>query len=230
MTFLEICQRLSHECSIAGDGPTATTSQTGINLHLVQWVNSSWMDIQRKHNDWEFMRGSFTVNTVASDGIYAYGDCTDTATSEAIAAFRMWHRDTFKIYLTSGGVGGEYPLDYLDYDDWYAEYNTGTQTDGPPCCFTVDHSGQIRLGPKPNGIYTLTGEFQKKATELSGNSDTPESPEEYHEAIWYRGMMKYGRYYAAAEVYDDGKDNYNRIISEMERTQLPEFLMCGPLV
>ena len=57
---------------------------------------------QRKHDDWLFMRGSFTVNTVASDGIYAYGDCTDTATSSAITAFRDWHKDTFKIYLTSG--------------------------------------------------------------------------------------------------------------------------------
>lgn len=230
MTFLELCQRLSHECSNAGSGPSATTGQTGINLHLVRWINSAWLDIQRKHNDWLFMRGSFTVNTVASDGIYAYGDCTDTATSTTIAAFRDWHRDTLKIYLTSGGVAGEAPLTYIDYPTWYSIYNTGQQTDGYPRFFTIDYSRQLRMAPKPDGIYTVTGEFQKSATELSGDNDTPELPDEFHEAIWYRGLMKYARYYSAAEVYDDARFNYNRIINEMERTQLPEFTQAEPLV
>lgn len=229
MTFLELCQRLSHESSTPGTGPSSTVSQSGKNLHFVQWINSAWMDVQRKHDDWLFMRGSFTVNTTASDGIYAYGDCTDITTSTAISAFRKWHLDSFKIYLTSGGVGGEIPLTYLDYPTWYGIYNTGTQTDGPPGYFTIDNSQQIRLAPKPDGIYTLTGEYQKKATELSGDSDTPELPEEYHEVIWYRALMMYARYYAAAEVYDDAKVNYRRITNEMCRTQLPELLIGRPL-
>lgn len=185
------------------------------------------MDIQRKRSDWLFMRGSFTVNTVASDGIYAYGDCTDTTTSSAITAFRDWHKDTLKIYLTSGGVGGEQSLSFLDYQVWYDVYNTGTQTDSFPQFFTIDYSKRIVLAPKPNGIYTLSGEYQKRATELSGDSDTPELPEEYHEAIWYRALVKYARYYVAPEIYDDARENYNRLIGEMERTQLPELSMAG---
>ena len=173
------------------------------------------------------MRGSFTVNTVAADGIYAYGDCTDTTTSTAISAFRDWRKDTFKIYLTSGGVGGEQIVTYLDYQTWYEVYNTGTQVDSFPQFFAIDHSKRILLAPKPNAIYTLTGEYQKKATELSGDSDTPELPEEYHEAIWYRGLMKYARYYSAPEIFDDAKNNYNSIIGEMEVTQLPELSMDG---
>lgn len=230
MTFLELCQRLSHEASIAGTGPSTTVSQSGINLHLVRWINSAWLDIQRKHGEWLFMRGSFTVNTVASDGIYAFGDCTDTATSSAITAFREWHRDTLKIYLASGGVSGEAELSYIDYPSWYSVYNTGQQTDDYPRFFTVDHSKQLRIAPKPNGIYTVSGEYQKKATELSGDSDTPEMPEEFHEAIWYRALMKYARYYSAPEIYDDARQNYNRIINEMELTQLPEFMQMEPLV
>lgn len=230
MTYLELCQRLSQEASIPGTGPSSTVGQTGVNRHLVNWINSAWMDIQRKHGEWLFMRGSFTVNTVASDGIYAYGDCTDTDTSSAITAFRNWHKDTLKSYLTSSGVDSEVSLIYLDYPTWYAAYNTGTQTDGPPQFFTVDNSLQLRLAPKPDAIYTVSGEYQKKATELSGDSDTPELPEEFHEAIWYRGLMKYARYYAAPEIFDDARNNYNRIMNEMERTQLPELLICGPQI
>ena len=227
MTFLELCQRLSKEAGIAGSGPSTTVGQTGVQQHIVQWTNSAWMDIQRKRSDWLFMRGSFTVNTTASDGVYAFGDCTDTTTSAAITAFRDWHKDTLKIYLTSGGVGGEQQLSYLDYQTWYDVYNTGTQADNFPQFFTVDYSKRIVLAPKPNGIYTLTGEYQKNATELSGDSDTPELPAEYHEAIWYRGLMKYARYYSAPEIYDDANSNYMRIINEMGRTQLPEISMAG---
>lgn len=229
MDFLALCKRLRSECGVSGTGPSTTVSQTGEYERLVNWINSAWLDIQRKHDDWLFMRGGFTVNTTAADGIYAYGDCTDTTTSTAISAFRKWHTDTLKIYLTSGGVSGESNLPFMDYPMWYSIYNTGQQTDAYPHQFTVDQSLQLRLAPKPDGIYTVSGEYQKRATELSGDTDTPELPTEFHDAIWYRAMMKYARYYAAVEIYDDAKNNYNRIINEMERTQLPEFEQADPL-
>lgn len=228
MNFLEICQRVASEAGAAA--PSTTVSQTGNNLRIVNWVNYAWMDIQRKHDDWKFMRGSFTVNTVASDGIYAYGDCTDTSTSTAISSFRKWHLDTLKIYLTSGGVSGESSLGYIDYQSWYGAYNTGQQTDGYPRFFTADNSNRLLLAPKPDGIYTATGEYQKSATELSGDTDTPELPTEFHDAIWNRALMKYARFYVASEIYSDAKNNYNRIINEMELTQLPEFTQADPLV
>jgi hypothetical protein len=218
------------EASVAGSGPSTTVGQTGIERHIVLWVNSAWMDIQRRHNDWLFMRGSFTVNTTASDGVYAYGDCTDTSTSAAIAAFRDWHRDTIKIYLTSSGVAGEALMEYIDYPTWYSVYNTGQQTDSYPRFFTTDYSKRLVIAPKPDGIYTVSGEYQKNATELSGDSDTPDMPEEFHDAIWYRALMKYARYYSAPEIYDDARFNYDRIINEMEITQMPEIMLGGPIV
>ena len=48
-------------------------------------------------------------------------------------------------------------------------------------------------------------------------------------AIVYRAMMKYGRYNAAAEVYNDGQQNYNRMIREAARTQRPVRMVPGPL-
>lgn len=230
MTFIQLCQRLSSECGIAGSGPSATTGQTGTNLRLVNWINAAWLEIQQLHNDWKFMRSSFTVNTVADDGAYISSDCTDTATSVAIANFRRWHLDTFKSYLTSSGVGAERDLHYVDYMAWYRQFNTGTQNSGSPYCFTVDNANGFRLGPKPSAIYTVTGEFQHSATELSGDADTPELPTEYELAIVHRAKMKYGAFYGAPEAYDSGKADYNRVIAEMELTQLPELLLAGPLL
>lgn len=229
MTFLELVQRLSSECGVAGSGPSAVTGQTGTNLRLVNWIAASWLEIQQLHNDWKFMRSSFTVNTVADDGAYVSTDCTDTATGIAIANFRWWHLDTFKSYLTSSGVGGERPLKYIDYDTWYSIYNTGTQTSSTPAHFTLDHSNGFRLGPKPSAVYTVTGEFQHSAVTLAANSDEPSAPSEFHLAIMHRAKMKYGAFYGAPEAYDSGKADYRAMIFDMRLSQLPELLRAGPL-
>lgn len=221
MTFLELVQRLSSEIGNAGSGPSAVTGQTGMNLRLVNWTASAWLDIQRMHNNWKFMRGSFTVNTVADDGAYLYTDCTDTATAVAIVSFRKWHLETFKAYLQSAGVGSEVQLGYMDYDIWYQVYNTGSQTSGQPFGFTVDNSNGFRLAPAPSAIYVVSGEYQKAATTLAANGDTPSCPAEFHDAIVYLAMKKYSRYAGAPEIYEDVKSEYRRIISEMEQTQLP---------
>ena len=229
-TFLELCQRASKECGVSLTGPSATSGQTGRLGQIVDWVQSAWTDIQTKRNDWLFMRSSFTVSTTSGDGQYAFGDCTDTGTSSTITAFRDWCRDTpMKIYLTSAGQPTETDLVFIDYRDWFARYNLGNQTNGYPRHWSRHPNGNLLLGQKPDGIYTVGGDYMKAATELSGDSDTPEIPAEYRMAIVYRAMMFYGRYNAAPEVFNDGQTGFNRLLREMVRTQAPAILEGGPL-
>lgn len=230
-TYLELCQRAASECGVSLTGPSATTSQEGRLGQIVKWVNAAWLDIQTKHDDWRFMRASFTLSTSSGDGAYAITDCTDVATSAAltVAGFRAWVKDSFKIYLSSAGAGTETSLRYRDYDFWYWRWNTGTQTNTYPTDFTVDHDQDILLAPKPDGTYTVRGEYMKAATALDGDSDQPELPLEYRMAIVYRAMMKYGRYNAAPEVFNDGQAEYRRMLREMVRTQRPRRKEAGPL-
>lgn len=229
MNFLELCQRTASECSASLTGPTDTTSQIGRLGQIVKWVNSAWMDIQTRHDDWNFMRSSFTLATTSGDGRYTYSDCTDTGTAVAIANFRSWLMDKFKIYQTSAGQGTETYLRPMSYTDWYWRYNTGAQTNGPPRFVIIAPDSAILLAQVPDGAYTVKGEYMKAATELSGDTDIPEMPGEYHMAIVYRAMMKYGRYNAAAEVHADGQENYVRMMKEMSRTYRPAQLIGGPL-
>lgn len=233
-TFLELCQRTASECSTSLTGPSDTTTQSGRLLQIVRWVNSSWIDIQTKHDNWRFMRASFTVDTTSGDGKYLITECTDVATSAAltVAGFRCWVNDPdvpFKAYLVSSGVGTEYDLSFADYGEWYSTWNFGSPTNAPPRDWTYDHDRGILLGPKPDGIYRVRGEYMKAATLLSGDSDEPEMPAEYRMAIVYGAMMKYGRYNAAPEVYADGERGYNRLMREMSRTQRPRPKVGGSL-
>lgn len=235
-TFLELAQRTASECSTSLTGPSAVTNQTGRLGQIVNWANTAWIEVQTRHDDWLFMRSSFTVNTTSSDGTYAYGDCTDTNASAAISAFRDWCGKTdkswdvpMKIYLTSAGIGTQTTLQFLAWGDFDALYLRGSPTDSYPCHWSRDPAGNLRLGPKPDGIYTVTGDYMKAATLLEGDSDEPEMPGEQRMAIVYGAMMKYGRYNAAPEVFSDGQAGFKRIMQELRRTQRPPNDEGGPL-
>jgi hypothetical protein len=231
MNYLQLCQRTAMECGVSLTGPSAVTGQTGRLGQVVSWVNAAWGDIQTKYDNWNWMVGAFTVNTSSGDGKYAFGDCTDTTTSAAIASFRKWRLDSFKIYLASAGQGTETDLVPISYAEWYQRYNVGAvvSTNSYPRNMAEHPDRSFLLGHKPDGIYTVSGEYMKAAEALAADDDTPDLPAEFHMAIVYRAMMKYGRYNAAPEVFNDGQAEYFRLLREMERTQRPPRLEAGPL-
>jgi hypothetical protein len=220
-TFLSGCQDLRRECGVSGTGPSTVISQTGELGRLVNWYKQAWVEIQNKKPSWRWMRSQFTVQTVSSDDSYAYGDCTDSISSAVISRFKRWYRDDFYIYLTSAGVGTQTKLMWLDWDDFKRMYLVGTQTASGPAHVSIDPLNNIRLGPKPNGIYTLTGDYQKSAQSLALDADIPEMPADFHMLIVYQAMKKYSAYSAAPEVWAQAKDEASRMMRDLELDQLP---------
>lgn len=224
MTYLQLAQRLRQEVGAAGTGPSSVTSQTGELGRIVAWIATADEDVARLHNEWKFMVGNFTLNTVANTQSYAAADCVTPVTD-----LRDWKSETLKMYLLATGVSDEARLTFMPYHDWYRIYNTGTQTAGRPVYFTIGNDMSIKLGPVPNGVYRVSGEYQKSATTMTLDAHTPAYPGEYHLISVYRAMMKYGRYTGATEVYQDGAAEYKRMLKEMERTQLPRFRLAEAL-
>lgn len=223
-TFLQLAQRLRQEVGGAGTGPSAVTNQVGEYKRIVDWIATSDEEIQQEHDEWKFMVGDFAINTVADDGSYSDSDCVTPITD-----LRNWKTETFKIYLSATGVSDETPLFYMDYQTWYEIYNTGSQTSSRPMYFTIGNDMSIKLGPAPNAVFRVSGEYQKSVTTLAASADEPTYPDEYHMLPVYLGMMKYGRYTGASEVYSDGERLYRKLLRRMERTQLPMVRMARPL-
>lgn len=222
MTFLELVQRLSSEAGISGTGPSAVTGQTGLNLRLVNWTISAWNDIQQRRNDWLWMRGDFSFPTVAAQAEY-------TSTEAGITErFRSWDLQSVKVYRSS--ISDETKLDYLPYEMWRDIYLVGQRTPGRPVNVTQTPDKKLGLGHFPDAVYTITGKYRKSPQVLAADADEPEFDVEYHDSIWYRALMKYARFYAAAEIYDDAKTEYLNIMTKLENEQAPEFYLGGTLV
>jgi hypothetical protein len=241
-TFLELVNDLATEAGVSGNASSvsAVTGQTGEAARLVKWVKDAHTEIQNKHPNWKWMRSQFTVNTVAGDDSYAPTDCTDSVSSLAIARFKRWWpydddgRVNVKRYLTSGGVGGEGFMNYLPWPYFRSIYRLGTQNNGPVTNFTIDPQNNLVLGPKPDGIYTISGEYQKSALVFSADGDLAEftgsmNVEDFDQLIVYVAMKKYGAFHAAQEVWDRGSIESKRLMRQLEQDQMPEIGLAPPL-
>ncbi len=224
-TFLQLCAELRQEVGGAGTGPSSVSNQVGELKRIVDWIIKSDEEVQQEHDNWKFMVGSFTINTVADDGAYAAADCVTPVTD-----LRTWRNESLRIYLLATGVSDETRLQYIDYQTWDERYNTGTQTSDRPLHFTIDDDMSILLGPKPSAVYRVSGKYHKSVDTLTLAADTPVYPAEFHRLAVYSGMMKYGRYTGAAEVYADGQRLYSKMLARMERSQLPRIRPFKPMV
>ena len=229
MNFLELAQKLRQQTVDSGTGPSTVISQTGEAGRFVAWVADAWTELQQANDDWLWMRKSFSVDTVAADGAYAYTDCTDTVTAVAIARFARWYRDSFKAYLSASGVGVEYPLTWLEWERFRRLYRYGTQTDGQPAHVSMDPTQAFVLGPKPDAVYVVSGDYQLGPQTLALDADTPEMPSRFHLLIMYEAMAKYGGNRIAPEAMVRAVAEGGRLRAALERNQLPPLTFGGPL-
>ena len=236
-TFLQLVNTFAAEAGVSGNASSVSTvlSQTGESANLVRWIKQAHNEIQAAHDNWRWMRSRFTVNTVAGTDSYAYGSCTDSRLSAVITRFERWlplddqGNLNIKRYLTSGGVAGEGWMTYLPWDYFQAIYRLGTQNNGPIINITIDPQNNLVTGPKPDDIYTITGEYQMTRKDFAADADTPEMPEQYTDLIWLKAMEKYGRFHAAPEVLSRWNSEGIRMLRELERNQLPNIVMAGPM-
>lgn len=237
MNFLQICQRTARECGITGSitVPSTVVNQTGELRSIVDWCASAYLEICNEKQNWKFLRSRFTVNTVLDQEAYAITDCTDTKLSAAmtVAGFAKWiteKYDTFRIYLTSAGSSNQQLFWPISYEYFRFKYQNQPPPNSQPVEYAIREDDlAILLGPKPNGVYTVTGEYYRRAPSLALDADTPLFPERFHEAIVWRAVRKYaqkeedGGLYAAADL------EYKRYHGPLLKDQLPRMRLGGPL-
>lgn len=235
ISYLELVRKLAREVELTSSAaiPTDVTTQTGQLLRMVEWVRDAYSDIQLRHDAWRWMRKSFTLTTTPSDGTYESGDAIDDETGLPISRFRFWwahdQSNPFKCYLQSSGIGTQYWLSWLCWEDFNYLYNIGTQNPSMPAHVSVDNDDNLRIGPKPLGVCVVTGDYQRDNQILTAAADEPEMPTDYHGLIWRWAMKKYGANSVAAEIYARADDEATRTMRALERRQLPMIGLAAPL-
>lgn len=220
---------MRQETTDSGVGPSTVVGQTGQLGRFVAWIVRGWTDLQTARDDWLWMRKSFTLTTTASDGVYSYSDCIDTVTLLAIARWARWYKRSFKCYLQADGVGSEYPLIWMEWEDFRRTYRYGAQTDGPPVHVSQDPAQNLVLGPVPDDVYVVSGDYQRSPQILAVDADVPECPARFHDLIVYEAMSKYGANRVAPDVLLRAAHEGGVLRNALERDQLPPMGFGEPL-
>ena len=220
MNFLQLVQRLRMEAGVSGTGPVSVVAQTGEMAELVTWIQAAYQDIQNLRPNWRFMQDEFTFPMIA--GVKAY-----LPSAVSLDDLAIWLPDDVRAYLV---VADESALTYEPWADFRAIRDMGAIPTGRPTHFSIKPNNALVFWPTPDDDYTCRGEYICVPDELSGNTDTPIIPAQYHMLIVWRALTSYGAALAAEEKYNHGLQEYRRLMKAMEATQLPDEDIWEPLV
>lgn len=235
MNFLELCKRTRQECGIAGTGPSSVLNQTGELKRVVDWVAGAYKDICAKHANWEFLLSSFSVNTVAGTEAYLPTACTDSNIGQLIGhatvgAFGTWIPNTFRIYLQSDGAATRQYFFSIPYSYFRDRYQLQVPANSRPAEFCVRPKDKaILVGPKPDAVYVISGDYYRVAPVLAADDDEPLFPARFHEAIVWLAQRYYAGYEEDGGVYADANRKFNELYVPLMADQLPQIGLGAPL-
>lgn len=229
-TYLQLVQQVARDSgTVSGDGqPPTLVGITGRLAKMASWTNEAWRNIQNHRSAWRWMQGEFAGQTVAAQQRY-------TAAQLGIASrFAEWtirdHDDiSWSSYRTATGQSDEGALHFLDWSDFRVSQLRGTQVQGRPRFFSIDNENRVVLSPTPDAAFTIKGLYRKGVQDLVANGDIPELPERFHDLIKWKALELVGVNDENAPQLGPWILNGRRIMSELERDQLPRIRLCGPL-
>lgn len=234
MTFLELVQALREECAVSasteGAQPSTAVNQTGEMLRLVNWTKRAWNKIQTSQDWWLWMARDFTMPVAQNVGEYLPTVGSDSA--GLITRHARWQPYSFRLWDTAVGRSDEQflvPWGFDSFRDSYLFASQINQRNRPVVWAERPETRSILLGDVPDKAYTLAGRYQRSPQSLVADADVPEMPSQFHMLIVYRAMQYYGKYEAAPEILAQGKDEYDALMTELKRDQLPQIELAQPL-
>lgn len=204
MNLLALVQSLHYEAKLAGSAPSGTAGLSGRSADLLRWVIEAYNDIQRQADGkWKWLRGEWKFDTVADTQSYAPAVVKDIDTDAIITRFRAWDLDDREpplIYLLADGKKTERELAVKEWRDFRYLYVRGTHSSAYTGAIATKVDDKLFLGPTPDDVYHVTGTYWQSNQELVVDADIPEMPDDYHMAIVYRAIVKYGYNSVSPEI------------------------------
>jgi len=224
-TFLNGCKRLRSESDMTGTGPASVEGQSGESLLVVEWYQSAYEDIQNQQPMWKFLQSEFTFQTISSQQAY-------TPTEAGLPNLNLWGTGKYGGIRVYTAISDEQYLTYIPWDVFRRTYLFGTAraVTGKPTYFSIKPDKSIIFYPIPDAVYTIDGEYFKKAVALDGNTDEPIFPSQFHMIIVWRALMLYGAFDAASERYSHGQNEYKKLLGKLMSDQGPRVSWGKPLV
>lgn len=207
-TYLELCKTTAIETGDMGSASiTSVSGNVGEVDKIVKWVAFADKEIQGLWFDFDFLHVStFAANTVIG-----------TAEVAAPTAIGVWDIESFYLDFS---LKTNKKLRPLEYKTWRSDYRQGVKTNNKPSYIVIMPDQSLKLEPKPDAVYSLTGDYWKKPAAMTENASTSPIPEEYERIIVARALMLYAVSQAARELYSSAESEYAILLDKLESKYL----------
>lgn len=198
MNYLDLCQRLVRETGISDSGPSTVVGQIGDLRRVTDWINDAWLKIQSMRKTWRWM--------------WSTGSSTLTANTYEVTLPSTVER----IERVSLGQG------YLQEETWENFANAYREvTAGQPSVYAIRPDGVLVFNAKPEANETVTYEYYETPISMVNNNDLPGMPDRYHMLIVYAALRDYAQFDVAPELEGKAALQYQMMLADLERDQLP---------
>jgi hypothetical protein len=230
MTFLELVNRLKLESGRSGGDVVSVATATGNDLRLVNWVAAAYDKIQRKTDEWRWMRSTVLASITASQMAQApatdmLAQPADTDPPANFRGFRAPSDDYTVTILDPANPAAEWPLQWLAYDEFRRRYLVGTHEAAPPVNWSVSPDNKLMIGPTPDIVYHVRFDYRQAVVTLAADADEPAMPAEYHMAIVWEALKSLASFDNAPEVYTRARDELDEIYEDLWNDQGPKLII-----
>jgi hypothetical protein len=191
-TFLELAQGVGTDSGLISrqNIPTTVAGATGKWAEIVAFTAKALQDIQRARNDWEFNRASFSQALTIGKADYLPAELGITSRFARFAndipasCYRPMH-----CYDPALGTADDQNLVQISPECWSMIYGRGSQSPTRPTEYALGQ-GKLLLGTAPDKAYVLAGDYWKAPQALSLDADVPDLPEQFHDVVKWRAIVK----------------------------------------
>ncbi len=213
-TFVEICQMARQECGMGGSGPSSTVGQTGALGTIVQRTSQAWIDIQKSKPYWKFLRANLTFTLVVDQALYVVSD--PLPSGFALTAVDKWDKESCWIYTATAADRSR--LTYVPYQVFRNAFST--YVSGRPTHFTEGANGTVLFNRKPDAAYVIDMDYWMTPERLVNPTDIPALPEQFHDLIAWKSVMKFAGAEMATDLYAYAKSEYTPMYLQLMIDQI----------
>lgn len=229
MTFLELVRRACEESgTVPRAAPDSVVGAQGIVAKWVRWVASAYADIQTAESSWKWLRSE-------GEGVLFSGQDRFSPVGLGAERFRTWRTaddegfPLWSLYDPVLGIGDEQTVILENYGR-AARYARGEIQTGRPSLLAIDDQMNVFTWPRPDKIYHLVYAYNRAPQMLVNDLDVPEMPEQHHELIIYKALIKNLNFDQAMDQFAYWRAEDRRMMADLRASQLPGYTWGGPLL
>lgn len=228
MDYLALVNRAKLESGRSGGALATIIGAAGDDLRLVNWTASAYEKVQRKTDEWRWMRSTVLASIPA--GQLAHDPAVDMliqpADSVALTDFRGFRApsDDYTVTMLDPlNATSEWRLGWLDYDEFRKRFMVGTHESAPPVNWSVSPDNKLLVGPTPDILYHVRFDYRTKVMSLALDADEPTMPQDYHMIIVWETLKSLASFDAASEVYARATEEFNELYEDLWFDQGPKL-------